>query len=67
VRGFVDHRVLDVVVGLAIGAYYGTSILWGVLPVHTGVSWQGHLFGLIAGVTAAYLFRERPAEVAAGG
>jgi membrane associated rhomboid family serine protease len=55
------------VVGLAIGAYYGTSILWGVLPVHTGVSWQGHLFGLIAGVTAAYLFRERPAEVAAGG
>ncbi|WP_051951970.1 rhomboid family protein [Actinacidiphila yeochonensis] len=59
VRGFVDRRALDVVVGLAIGLYYGGSILWGVLPVHTGVSWQGHLFGLVGGVAAAYLLRER--------
>lgn len=66
VRGFVDRRALELVVGLLVGAYYGTSILWGVLPVHTGVSWQGHLFGLVGGVAAAYLFRERPAEVRAG-
>ncbi|WP_103887118.1 rhomboid family intramembrane serine protease [Actinacidiphila yanglinensis] len=63
VRGFVDGRVLDLVVGLLVGAYYGTSILWGVLPVHSGVSWQGHLFGLVGGVASAYLFRDRPAEV----
>ncbi|BBA99399.1 hypothetical protein RVR_6002 [Actinacidiphila reveromycinica] len=66
VRGFVDGRALDLVVGLLVGAYYGTSILWGVLPVHTGVSWQGHLFGLVGGVAAAYLFRDRPPEVRAG-
>jgi membrane associated rhomboid family serine protease len=59
VRGFVEHRVLDILVGVAVGVYYGTSILWGVLPTHTGVSWQGHLFGLVGGVAAAYLFRER--------
>ena len=58
IRGFVDHRALDVVVGLIVGVLYG-SILWGVLPSATGVSWQGHLFGLVGGVAAAFLFRER--------
>jgi membrane associated rhomboid family serine protease len=63
VRGFVDRRALDVVVGLIVGVLYG-SILWGVLPTATGVSWQGHLFGLIGGVASAFLFRERGRTVA---
>jgi membrane associated rhomboid family serine protease len=58
IRGFVDRRALDVVVGLIVGVLYG-SILWGVLPSATGVSWQGHLFGLIGGIAAAFLFRDR--------
>ncbi|MFI0724397.1 rhomboid family intramembrane serine protease [Streptomyces sp. NPDC021224] len=58
VRGFVDHRALDVIVGLIVGVLYG-SILWGVLPTATGVSWQAHLFGLVGGVVAAFLFRDR--------
>ncbi|GGW42617.1 rhomboid family intramembrane serine protease [Streptomyces galilaeus] len=62
-RGFVDRRIGDVVVGLLVGAVYG-SILWGVLPTATGVSWQGHLFGLIGGVAAAVLFRRTPARLA---
>ncbi|WP_328917928.1 MULTISPECIES: rhomboid family intramembrane serine protease [unclassified Streptomyces] len=62
VRGFVDRRALDIVVGLAVGALYG-SILWGVLPTAQGVSWQGHLCGLIGGVAAAFLFRERTVAV----
>lgn len=66
IRGFVDHRALDVVVGVAIGAYYGTSIVWGVLPTNTGVSWQGHLFGLVGGLAAAFLFRERTVSVSTG-
>lgn len=65
VRGFVDRRALDIVVGLFVGALYG-SILWGVLPSATGVSWQGHLFGLIGGVAAAFLFRERTVSVTTG-
>ncbi|MFJ6725049.1 MULTISPECIES: rhomboid family intramembrane serine protease [unclassified Streptomyces] len=56
VRGFVDRRVGDVLVGLLVGAVYG-SILWGALPGETGVSWQAHLFGLIGGVVAALAFR----------
>ncbi|MEE4541963.1 rhomboid family intramembrane serine protease [Streptomyces sp. V4-01] len=65
VRGFVDHRPLDIVVGLCVGVFYG-SILWGALPTAQGVSWQGHLFGLVGGVAAAFLFRERTAAVTAG-
>ncbi|NEC05084.1 rhomboid family intramembrane serine protease [Streptomyces sp. SID7909] len=56
VRGFVDRRPLDVVVGLVVAAVYG-SLLLGVLPTDPGVSWQGHLFGLIGGVVAAFALR----------
>jgi membrane associated rhomboid family serine protease len=65
IRGFVDRRPLEIVVGLLVGLLYG-SILWGVLPSATGVSWQGHLFGLLGGVAAAFLFRERTPELPAG-
>lgn len=57
VRGFVDRRLLDIGVGLLVAVLYG-SILWGVLPTAQGVSWQGHLFGLLGGVASAFLFRD---------
>lgn len=56
VRGFVDRRPLDIVLGVLVAAVYG-SLLWGVLPTDSGISWQGHLFGLIGGVVAAFAFR----------
>ncbi|MEU9356932.1 rhomboid family intramembrane serine protease [Streptomyces sp. NPDC048301] len=56
VRGFVDRRPWDVVIGLGVAVVYG-SLLWGVLPTDSGVSWQGHLFGLVGGVAAAFLLR----------
>ncbi|MFC8230764.1 rhomboid family intramembrane serine protease [Streptomyces sp. NPDC057287] len=63
VRGFVDRRPLDIVLGVIIAAVYG-SLLWGVLPTDSGISWQGHLFGLTGGVVAAFAFRRprRPRE-----
>ncbi|MFD7747695.1 rhomboid family intramembrane serine protease [Streptomyces sp. NPDC059698] len=56
VRGFVDRRPWDVLIGIGVAVVYG-SLLWGVLPTDSGVSWQGHLFGLLGGVAAAFLFR----------
>ncbi|GIH69590.1 rhomboid family intramembrane serine protease [Sphaerimonospora thailandensis] len=61
-RGFFDRRVLDIVLGVFVAVLY-YSILWGVLPTQPGVSWQGHLFGLIGGVLAAWLLRRRPTPV----
>ncbi|GAB3122597.1 rhomboid family intramembrane serine protease [Streptomyces calidiresistens] len=59
VRGFVERNALDITVGIVVFLLYG-SILWGVLPTASGVSWQGHLFGLIGGVLAAFWLRRTP-------
>lgn len=59
VRGFVDRNAVDIVTGLLVLVFYG-SALWGVLPTNSAVSWQGHLFGLIGGVMAAFMFRRPP-------
>ncbi|MEU7690780.1 rhomboid family intramembrane serine protease [Microbispora hainanensis] len=57
-RGLFDRRTLDIVLGVVVAVLY-YSILWGALPTQPGVSWQGHLFGLIGGVLAAWLLRRR--------
>lgn len=65
VRGFVDRRITDVALGGVVAVFYG-SILWGVLPTSTGISWQGHLFGLIGGVLAAFMTSSTRGAVGAG-
>jgi len=35
--------------------YYFAGIFFGILPLRKGVSWEGHLFGLIAGVLTAWM------------
>ena len=59
VGGFVERRPLNILVGLLVGAVWGTSILTGLAPWQTHISWQGHLIGLLAGVAAAFVFRRR--------
>lgn len=58
VRGFLSRRWPHIVLGLVIAFLYG-SVLLGVFPMSTGVSWQGHLGGAIGGVLAAWLLFRR--------
>ncbi len=58
VRGFLSRRWAHIVLGLVVALVYG-SVLLGVFPVSTGVSWQGHLGGAIGGVLAAWLLFRR--------
>jgi membrane associated rhomboid family serine protease len=61
VRGFVDRNLLDIGVGLIAGALYWTIIAV-ALPGTPGVSWIGHLGGLVGGVAAAWMLRTPAAQ-----
>jgi membrane associated rhomboid family serine protease len=52
-RGFFERSLPAILGSLLVGIVYG-GILWGVLPLEAGVSWQAHLFGFIGGWLAAY-------------
>jgi membrane associated rhomboid family serine protease len=53
-RGFFDHSAIEVVIGAVVGGVWGAALLSSLVP-HSGVSWQAHLCGGIAGVIAAWL------------
>ena len=48
---------LSLGIALIVSFLYG-GLIWGVLPAEPGVSWEGHLFGAIAGIMTAYLLRK---------
>ena len=50
-----EMRVVSIVIAVLVGVLYGGSLLWGVVPMQRGVSWDGHLCGAIAGVIVAFL------------
>lgn len=62
VRGLFTKKLSQIVLAIVIFAFYG-GILWGVLPINFGVSWQAHLGGAIGGVLAAWLIHARPAGI----
>ena len=52
-RGYFERSPTAIALALIALFFYG-SMIWGVLPLRDGVSWLGHLFGLIGGGLAAY-------------
>lgn len=54
VRGIFNRSFGQIVVALVLLFYWG-SVLWGLLPGRADISWQGHLFGALAGVLCAWL------------
>ncbi len=54
VSGVLERRWSAILVALIVGLLYGTTLFTGILPFQPGVSWDGHLFGAIAGVVTAW-------------
>ena len=57
-RGFFDRRLWEVLVGLVVAVTWGAALLASLVP-HSGISWQAHLCGGIAGVLAAWILSSR--------
>ena len=57
--GWIERSFRSIVIALAVVFFYG-SMVFGVLPTNSFVSFESHLFGAIAGiVTAIFLERNR--------
>jgi len=58
--GFAERKPVSILVALLVGFLYGTTLLWGVLPTAGKyVSWDGHLFGAIAGAGTAFVMGKK--------
>lgn len=51
VRGIFNRSAGQISVGVLLGLTY-SGLVWGVLPLTPGVSWQAHLFGALGGIAA---------------
>ena len=54
VAGFVEKSIKGVAVAVVVGALFGGMGGRGITPIADYVSWESHLFGLAAGVLAAF-------------
>ena len=57
-QGWYERSIVSIVVAVGVLLLYG-GIIFGVLPQAGFISWEGHLFGLIAGVLAARISRQQ--------
>jgi membrane associated rhomboid family serine protease len=61
--GVLERRLVPLTIALIVGVLYGGSLALAILPSWgSKVSWEGHLFGAIAGVVVAWWLSRVRAE-----
>ncbi len=58
VNVWYERSLAAVAPALVVIILYG-GLIWGILPIQNGLSWQGHLFGLLGGALAAFYLSPR--------
>lgn len=56
---YTQGGIMAYILGI-VSVYYFAGIFFGIFPSRQGVSWEGHLFGLVAGVITNYLLPYLP-------
>jgi membrane associated rhomboid family serine protease len=59
VRGVFNRSLGQLALAAVVVLFLGGALLGGLVP-RAGVSWQGHLFGAVGGVLAAWVLANRP-------
>ena len=65
VRGFFDRHPIDMLIGAVMALCFAYQFT--VLLPHAGIGWQAHIGGLVGGVAAGWIFRDRRAARAGAG
>ncbi|QLQ32818.1 MAG: rhomboid family intramembrane serine protease [Candidatus Thiothrix singaporensis] len=63
VSGILEKRAVPLLVSVFVAFTYGTTLLAGIMPWQPGVSWDGHLFGGVAGALVAWLLVRRQPQL----
>jgi len=53
--GIFEKRLQSVLISVVVGLLYASTLVQGVVPFQTGVSWEGHLTGALSGALVASL------------
>ena len=65
VRGFFDRHPIDMLIGAVMALCFAYQFT--VLLPQNGIGWQAHIGGLVGGVAAGWIFRDRRAGTGSGG
>jgi membrane associated rhomboid family serine protease len=60
---FRKDRALSIISFIVVFLY--GSMIWGMVPQNGNISWEGHLFGAISGISLAWHFRKHPIDFVA--
>ena len=54
--GIIRRDTRAIALALLVTFLYG-SLIWGILPIDSGISWESHLFGSIMGIFCTFLYK----------
>ncbi len=57
ISGIIRRHPRLMALSLLVAFLYG-GMVWGILPLQEGVSWEGHLMGMLAGVMLAVFYKD---------
>jgi membrane associated rhomboid family serine protease len=55
--GIIRRDTRAIALALLVTFLYG-SLIWGILPLDSGISWESHLFGSVMGIFTAFLYKK---------